>query len=119
MYIPTNPASLTDQLPKGLQSMLRKAQGTTDTEATSGVPRRSFLKLASASGFSLGIFPVLAQAQSAASPTATSAAASSLKPTQQPSAFVSIARDGAVMVTINRLDFGQGVQTGLPMILAE
>jgi isoquinoline 1-oxidoreductase beta subunit len=96
--------------------MLRKAQGTTEAEATAGVPRRSFLKLASASGFSLGIFPVLAQAQSAASPPAT---ASSLKPTQQPSAFVSIARDGAVMVTINRLDFGQGVQTGLPMILAE
>jgi isoquinoline 1-oxidoreductase beta subunit len=122
MYIPTNPASLTDQLqkqlPQGLQSMLQKAQGATDTEATAGVPRRSFLKLASASGFSLGIFPVLAQAQSAASPTAATAT-SSLKPTQQPSAFVSIARDGTVMVTINRLDFGQGVQTGLPMILAE
>lgn len=123
MYIPTNPASLTEQLqqsmPQGLQNMLRKAQGTTEAEVNTGVPRRSFLKLASASGFSLGIFPVLAQAQSAASPTATSAVASSLKPTQQPSAFVSIARDGAVMVTINRLDFGQGVQTGLPMILAE
>jgi isoquinoline 1-oxidoreductase beta subunit len=116
MYIPTNPTNLTDQLPKGLQSMLRQAQGTTDSEASTGVPRRSFLKLASASGFSLGIFPLLAQAQSA---TAPAAAVSSLKPTQQPSAFVSIARDGAVMVTINRLDFGQGVQTGLPMILAE
>ncbi len=96
--------------------MLRKAQGTTDAEANSGVPRRSFLKLASASGFSLGVFPVLAQAHSTASPAA---AVSNLKPTQQPSAFVSIARDGAVMVTLNRLDFGQGVQTGLPMILAE
>jgi isoquinoline 1-oxidoreductase beta subunit len=120
MYIPTHPVSLTDplqkQLPQGLQRMLRKAQGTTDTEASSGVPRRSFLKLASASGFSLGIFPVLAQAQSTAAPTA---AVSSLKPTQQPSAFVSIARNGAVMVTLNRLDFGQGIQTGLPMILAE
>ncbi|MGS0759186.1 molybdopterin cofactor-binding domain-containing protein, partial [Roseateles sp. GG27B] len=30
-----------------------------------------------------------------------------------------IARDGTTTVTINRLDFGQGVQTALPMILAE
>ena len=46
-------------------------------------------------------------------------AASALKPTQQPSAFVQIAGNGEVTVTINRLEFGQGVQTGLPMILAE
>jgi isoquinoline 1-oxidoreductase beta subunit len=32
---------------------------------------------------------------------------------------VQIARNGEVTVTINRLDFGQGVQTALPMILAE
>ena len=30
-----------------------------------------------------------------------------------------IAPNGEVTVTINRLEFGQGVQTGLPMILAE
>ncbi len=46
-------------------------------------------------------------------------AASALKPTQQPSAFVQIAPNGEVTVTINRLEFGQGVETGLPMILAE
>jgi isoquinoline 1-oxidoreductase beta subunit len=32
---------------------------------------------------------------------------------------VQIAPSGEVTVTINRLEFGQGVQTGLPMILAE
>ena len=42
-----------------------------------------------------------------------------MKPTQQPSAFVAIAPNGEVTVAINRLEFGQGVQTGLPMILAE
>ena len=42
-----------------------------------------------------------------------------LKPTQQPSAFVQIATNGEVTVAINRLEFGQGVQTALPMILAE
>ena len=46
-------------------------------------------------------------------------AASALKPTEQPSAFVQIAPNGEVTVTINRLEFGQGVQTALPMILAE
>ena len=46
-------------------------------------------------------------------------AASALKPTEQPSAFVQIASNGEVTVTINRLEFGQGVQTALPMILAE
>jgi isoquinoline 1-oxidoreductase beta subunit len=45
--------------------------------------------------------------------------ASALKPTQQPSAFVQIAGNGEVTVTINRLEFGQGVNTALPMILAE
>ena len=50
---------------------------------------------------------------------ADAAPASKLKPTQQPSAFVQIDPDGSVLVTINRLEFGQGVQTSLPMILAE
>jgi isoquinoline 1-oxidoreductase beta subunit len=74
--------------------------------------RRRFLKIATASGFALGAFPLAALAQ--AQP-----AAAGLKPTQQPSAFVRIERDGSVVVTINRLEFGQGVQTALPMILAE
>ena len=81
-----------------------------DDTATAGLQRRSFLKLAAASGFALGAFPLVACAQ---------ALPIGLKPTQQPSAFVRIDRDGTVTVTINRLDFGQGVQTGLPMILAE
>ena len=42
-----------------------------------------------------------------------------LKPVQQPLAFIRIDRDGTTTVTINRLEFGQGVQTSLPMILAE
>ena len=79
---------------------------------TTGGPaleRRSFLKLSAAAGFSLGMFPLAAPAQDAGS----------LKPTQQPLAFVQIDRDGTTTVTINRLEFGQGVQTGLPMVLAE
>jgi isoquinoline 1-oxidoreductase beta subunit len=71
--------------------------------------RRSFLKLSAATGFGLGMFPLAGSAQ----------APFGLKSTQQPLAFVQIARDGTTTVTINRLEFGQGVQTGLPMVLAE
>ena len=102
------------ELPKALQAMLaRDADGPAP-----GIARRSFLKFGAAGGlsggFALGAFPPSAQAQADGG-----APAAGLKPTQQPSAFVHIARDGIVTVTINRLDFGQGVQTALPMILAE
>lgn len=110
----TTSSDIFSQLPKGLQALAQQAQGAPENGAMAGLQRRSFLKVATAGGFALGAFPLLAQAQGAAP-----AAASGLKPTQQPSAFVRIDKDGTVTVTINRLDFGQGVQTGLPMILAE
>ena len=99
------------ELPRALQHMLDRDRP--DEAAT--LPRRSFLKLAGAGGLALGTFPHLATAQA----NGGSQAASALKPTQQPSAFVQIAPNGEVTVTINRLEFGQGVQTALPMILAE
>ncbi|HEU4835327.1 MAG TPA: xanthine dehydrogenase family protein molybdopterin-binding subunit [Pyrinomonadaceae bacterium] len=36
-----------------------------------------------------------------------------------PDAFVHVRRDGQIAITVNRLEFGQGVQTSLPMILAD
>lgn len=36
-----------------------------------------------------------------------------------PEAFVHVRPDGRILITVNRLEFGQGVQTSLPMILAE
>ena len=36
-----------------------------------------------------------------------------------PDAFVHVTRDGKIAITVNRLEFGQGVQTSLPMILAD
>jgi len=112
------PHSLPDaaqELPQALQKMLARA----DQGAPGGaeLPRRSFLKLAGAGslgGLALGAFPAAAVAQAGGA-----AAAPGLKPTQQPLAFVQIAENGEVTVTINRLEFGQGVQTALPMILAE
>ncbi|MGJ3699380.1 molybdopterin cofactor-binding domain-containing protein [Variovorax sp. AFSI2.2] len=99
------------ELPRALQRLM--TAGQSDEAAT--LPRRSFLKLAGVGGLAIGAFPHLAMAQAdgAAKP------AGALKPTQQPLAFVQIAANGEVTVTHNRLEFGQGVQTGLPMILAE
>ena len=75
-----------------------------------GIDRRTFLKMAVGSGFALAAFPAGAQ---------TSPAAAGLKPHEQPSAFVTIDADGAVTVTVGKTDIGQGVQTSLPMLVAE
>ncbi|MDP9964819.1 isoquinoline 1-oxidoreductase beta subunit [Variovorax beijingensis] len=101
------------ELPRILQRLMAASQQ--QPEDAAALPRRSFLKLAGVGGLALGAFPHMAMAQA----TGKGAAASTLKPTQQPSAFVQIAPNGEVTVTQNRLEFGQGVQTGLPMILAE
>ncbi|MGZ5270203.1 MAG: molybdopterin cofactor-binding domain-containing protein [Ramlibacter sp.] len=100
-----DPASVAG-LPKALARHARRADGPAPLE------RREFLKLGAATGFALGLVPLAASAQGGK-------AAEGLKPTEQPSAFVHIDRDGTTTITINRLDMGQGVQTGLPMLLAE
>jgi isoquinoline 1-oxidoreductase subunit beta len=100
-----------NEMPRALQHMLaREQQGSTPA---AGLPRRSFLKLTAVSGFALGVFPLVAHSQTG------QASETALKPVEQPSAFVIIAADGTVTVTVNRLEFGQGVQTALPMILAD
>ncbi|MFZ6658544.1 molybdopterin cofactor-binding domain-containing protein [Undibacterium sp. TJN19] len=102
------------ELPRHLQSLLQSTTPETIGSSSAGLSRRIFLKMATASGFALGCYPMLANAEDAAAK-----APAGLKPTEQPGAFVQIAKDGTVTVTINRLEFGQGVQTGLPLILAE
>jgi len=110
-----NPAfgDLASQLPKGLLQRMEQAQAAPESIADSALPRRTFLKLSVASGFALGAYPLVAGAQSAP------AAPAGLKPFEQPGAFVSIDKEGNTTVTINRLEFGQGVLTALPMVLAE
>ncbi len=104
---------LQDITPEQIRAMLppQLERRLADPAEVDGLPRRSFLKIGAATGFALGVFPLLGQAQGAAAPA--------LKPGQQPAAFVKIARDGTVTVTVNRLEFGQGTHTGLAMVLAE
>lgn len=83
----------------------------TGTATPAGLDRRSFLKVSVGSGFALGLFPALAQ-----TPAGDAAA---LKPGQLPPAFVSISPDGIVTVRIGKLEFGQGVLTALPMVVAD
>ena len=82
-----NPIDARD-LPRALQHLLER-DGPSDP--ANEPPRRSFLKLAGASGLALGAFPALLVAQSAGA---------ALKPTQQPLAFVQIAPNGEVTVTV-------------------
>jgi isoquinoline 1-oxidoreductase beta subunit len=97
------------QIPKGIATLIQ--QRNSDTNHVSEPSRRSFLKMSVASGFALGMYPAFAQNDKEAP--------ARLKAFQQPAAFVQISKDGSITVTINRLEFGQGVHTALPMILAE
>src|SRR5437868_2897290 len=77
-------------------------------EATGlALDRRAFLKIAglAGGGLALGIVP----------PGTAHAAA----PPSPPQAFLVIAPDNTVTIAVNRLEFGQGVHTALPMVLAE
>jgi isoquinoline 1-oxidoreductase beta subunit len=76
--------------------------------------RRAFLKASAAAsgglviGFYLPGAHKLAHAQDAAA-----------KPATPPNAFLKIAKDGSVTIQVKHLEFGQGVMTSLPMLVAE
>ncbi|HBJ99858.1 MAG TPA: carbon monoxide dehydrogenase, partial [Delftia acidovorans] len=106
-----NPA----ELPRALQHILDRdeaAAAIADAPTLAQIPRRSFLKIAGAGSLALGVFPAMAQAPAKGE-------AAGFKPTEQPASFVEISPSGEVTVAINRLEFGQGVHTALPLVLAE
>lgn len=77
-----------------------------------GMSRRSFMKVGAVAGGGL----VLGFFMPGANKFARAADA---KPVYAPNAFLRIAPDNTVTVAVNRLEFGQGVQTSLPMLIAE
>lgn len=75
-----------------------------------GLSRRSFVTTTVGGAVGLALLPGLAGAQ---------APQAGAKPTEQPLAFVAIAKDGTTTILCNRMDMGQGIETGLAMICAE
>jgi isoquinoline 1-oxidoreductase beta subunit len=84
------------------------------TGADPGWNRRAFLRVSAAAtgGLLVSLYldrPALAQ-------EATAAPTPKVYP---PDAFVHIRPDGTIVIQVNRLEFGQGIHTALPMILAD
>ena len=76
--------------------------------------RRSFLRVsaAAAGGLLVSLYldlPAAAQEGNQAPPPKV----------YPPDAFVHVRPDGKIVIQVNRLEFGQGVHTSLPMILAD
>jgi isoquinoline 1-oxidoreductase subunit beta len=82
------------------------------TTTASAVTRRRFVTMSVGGSVGLALLPWAAAQQKADVPPGQ-------KPTEQPSAFVSIAPDGTTTVICNRMDMGQGIETALAMVCAE
>jgi isoquinoline 1-oxidoreductase beta subunit len=76
------------------------------------ISRRTFLKVSAAAGGGLLIGFYLPSRQAFGAPKAASIA-------YAPNAFLRIAPDNTVTVIVKHLEMGQGVYTGLPMLVAE
>jgi isoquinoline 1-oxidoreductase beta subunit len=105
-----------------LAQLTARIAGSSNADAASprpsdGVDRRSFLKASALAGggmllgFALPAAVTDADAQDSAAPMP--------KGPLQPYAFIKINPDNTVEIMSNRLEFGQGTQTALPMLIAE
>jgi len=89
-------------------------RAATQLEKRSQIDRRGFLRVSASAtgGLLVALYldvPAFAQEGNQAPP----------QKVYPPDAFVHIRNDGKILITVNRLEFGQGVQTSLPMILAD
>ncbi|MBJ7312801.1 xanthine dehydrogenase family protein molybdopterin-binding subunit [Rugamonas sp. CCM 8940] len=84
----------------------------TEVAAPAGLSRRGFMKAGAVLGGGLVLGFVIPGANKFAN-------AQAAKTVFQPNAFLHIAADNSITVQVNRLEFGQGVHTALPMLIAE
>ena len=100
-----------------LTATMAGASGPAYESASSPLDRRSFLKATALAGggmlLGFALPPVIGDAQ------AEEAASLAPKGPLQPYAFIKINPDNTVEIMSNRLEFGQGTQTALPMLIAE
>src|SRR6266851_5712497 len=89
-------------------------RGAFKTENDLSLNRRSFMRVsaAAAGGLLVSLYFDLPAAMQEGRPTPP-------PKVYPPDAFVHIRPDGKIMIQVNRLEFGQGVHTSLPMILAD
>jgi len=102
-------------LHQALQTALQAALQNPASPPSATTSRRHFMvaSVGGMLGLCLNLGPGPAQAQNAP------AARPGSRPTETPTAFVAIARDGTTTILCNRLDMGQGIETALAMICAE
>src|SRR5271157_3900279 len=91
----------------------RLAGATSQPSDARGLHRRDFLKLSALAGGGLAV------AWTAPAVLAAEQAAAAARKPADPGAFVRILPDNTVEIVVNRLDFGQGALTALPMLVAE
>jgi isoquinoline 1-oxidoreductase beta subunit len=97
------------------EKMLHNAATQASRTGTAApVSRRRFVTMTVGGSVGLALLPGLAAAQAAQQKPKPGQA-----PTEQPSAFVTIGRDGITTITCNRMDMGQGIETALAMVCAE
>ncbi|MCZ8236484.1 MAG: molybdopterin-dependent oxidoreductase [Inhella sp.] len=89
----------------------RLAQRHPELAQAAGLNRRHFVSATVGGALGLALVPAAWAQGSAAAPGSS--------PTEQPLAFVSIAKDGTTTVLCNRMDMGQGIETALAQICAE
>ncbi len=81
------------------------------------LPRRRFVTMMMGGVIGVALLPLTARLAHAHPNHAYIAPGQ--KPSEEPAAFVTIAKDGTTTVLCNRMDMGQGIETALAMICAE
>ena len=81
------------------------------------LPRRRFITMMMGGAMGVALLPLTAS-RAAEHPNHVYIAPGQ-KPSEEPAAFVTIAKDGTTTVLCNRMDMGQGIETALAMICAE